>query len=140
MTIDPGTNMGSTSGEVPSMTETFSSISTSLNAARGAPKEVNKVRASGPLLQAEETPPGALVKEPGKIRRTEVEDRQDRPCQYRTVTASGPCEDLSQVACPLCNKVEGPGCDCGLHFCLTHAARVEAAGKHGADQEGVTTA
>ena len=140
MALNPGANAGSTSNKVSLMTETFTSISPSLNVARSTPREVNKVRTSGPMLHEEKAPPGALMKEPGKIRHTEREDGQDRPCQYTTARASAPCADLSQVPCSICRKVEGPGCDCGLRFCLAHAARVEAAGKHGADQEGVTTA
>ena len=132
----PATRMEDTGGRTQSMTETFSAISNSLTAARTAPRAVRDVRTSGPLPEKEEAPRGAWRGEPDGTDGDAMKGEETRPCQYVTVRASGPCADLSQVACPLCNKVEGPGCDCGLRFCLAHASRVEEAGRHGADQEG----
>ena len=118
------------------MTGAFLAISDSLTAARDNSRGEGGLRAAGPPPEVEEAPPGAR----GASGETEggiVGGGEAILCQYMTKRASGPCADLSQVACPLCSMVEGLGCDCGLRFCLAHASRVKDTGKHGVDQKVV---
>ena len=137
MTEAPTPGKERASGGPPTMTETFSTISDSLTTPRTDPRTMSHVRATGPLPEREEVPPAAQQERPGGTKGGAVKGEERKPCQHVTVRASGPCADMSQVACPLCSNMEGPRCDCGLCFCLAHASRVEDAGRHGADQGGV---
>ena len=114
MTEAPTTGKESAGGGPPTMTEMFSTISDSLTAARNDARTMSDVHTTGPLPEREEVPPEARRERPGGTKGGAMMGEERKPCQYVTVRAFGPCADLSQVACPLCSNMEGPGCDCGL--------------------------
>ena len=119
------------------ITGAFLAISDSPIAARDNSRAEGGLRAAGPPPEMEEAPPGARRGASGGSEGGVDGGGEAIPCQYVTKRASGPCADLSQVACPLCSVVGGLGCDCGLRFRLAHASRVKDTGKHGVDQEVV---